>query len=127
MKVFFLKGFLRIWRFPKPALWLKFFGTIVISVFELHFRLAQFRLAVRGHTLLVLDDSGSRVPLTEAELLGLEIVAKPGSEGIPPMVGLKMAQPQDVWQRCLKTRKKPNFHDISMKGLKHQTKHTNLN
>lgn len=82
---------------------------------------------MRGHTLLVLDDSGSRVPLTEAELLGLEIVAKPGSEGIPPMVGLKMAQPQDVWQRCLKTRKKPNFHEIPVKGLKHQTKHTNLN
>ena len=56
----------------------------------------KFRLAVRGHTLLVLDDSGSRVPLTEAELLGLEIVAKPGSEGIPPMVGLKMAQPQEM-------------------------------
>ena len=62
---------------------------------------AQFRLAVRGHTLLVLDDSGSRVPLTEAELLGLEVVSKPGSEGIPPMVGLKMAQPQDIAKMCI--------------------------
>eukprot|EP00435_Cladocopium_sp_Y103_P022145 s3554_g5.t1 len=55
----------------------------------------KFRLAVRGHTLLVLDDTGSRIALTEAELLGLEIVAKAGSEGIPPMIGLKVAQPQD--------------------------------
>ena len=55
----------------------------------------QFRLAVRGHSLLVLDDSGSRIALTEAELLGLEIIAKAGSEGIPPMIGLKVVQPQD--------------------------------
>lgn len=55
----------------------------------------KFRLAVRGHSLLVLDDSGSRIALTEAELLGLEIIAKAGSEGIPPMIGLKVVQPQD--------------------------------
>jgi hypothetical protein len=65
----------------------------------------QFRLAVRGHSLLVLDDSGSRIALTEAELLGLEIIAKAGSEGIPPMIGLKVVQPQDRdgmgWDGCL--------------------------
>ena len=70
-------------------------------VFTLFFHLfvprnvGQFRLAVRGHSLLVLDDSGSRIALTEAELLGLEIIAKAGSEGIPPMIGLKVVQPQD--------------------------------
>eukprot|EP00438_Fugacium_kawagutii_P005398 Skav219474 [mRNA] locus=scaffold2719:28827:31674:+ [translate_table: standard] len=53
----------------------------------------KYRLAVRGHYFLVLDDTGSRVPLTDADLLGLEIISKPGSEGIPPLIALKVAQP----------------------------------
>ena len=52
----------------------------------------QFRLAVRGHFLLVLDDSGSRVALREDELIGMEVFSKPGSEGIPPLIGLKKAE-----------------------------------
>lgn len=55
----------------------------------------KFRLAVRGHYLLILDDSGSRIPLREDELIGLEVLTKRGSEGIPPLVGLKTVKPEE--------------------------------
>ena len=54
---------------------------------------AKYRLAVRGHFLLLLDDApGSRTALREMELIGLEICSKAGGEGIPPMLGLKRIQ-----------------------------------
>lgn len=54
---------------------------------------SKYRLAVRGHFLLVLDDApGSRTVLREMELIGLEVCSKAGGEGIPPMLGLKRMQ-----------------------------------
>lgn len=62
---------------------------------HLFLKFGQFRLAVRGHYLLILDDSGSRIPLREDELIGLEVLTKRGSEGIPPLVGLKTVKPEE--------------------------------